>query len=141
LTGWVGRARRPGRAVIWSVAAWGLAITAFGLATGTFALATLFLAIAGAADLFSAVLRSAVIQLETPDELRGRVVGVHILVVTSGPRLGDAEAAAVAAIAGPQVAVVSGGILVLVGLAAAVRRFPELSHWTYPAVPSPVGVA
>jgi MFS family permease len=138
-TGWVGRARRPGRAIIWSVAAWGLAITAFGLATGTFALALLFLAIAGAADLFSAVLRSAVVQLETPDELRGRVVGVHILVVTSGPRLGDAEAAAVAAIAGPQFAVVSGGILVLVGLAAVVRRFPELSRWTYPAAPPPEG--
>jgi MFS family permease len=140
-TGWVGRARRPGRAIIWSVAAWGLAITAFGLATETFALALLFLAIAGAADLFSAVLRSAVVQLETPDELRGRVVGVHILVVTSGPRLGDAEAAAVAAIAGPQFAVVSGGILVLVGLAAVVRRFPEHSRWTYPAAPSPGGVA
>lgn len=140
-TGWVGRARRPGRAVIWSVAGWGLAITAFGLATGSFALALLFLALAGAADVFSAVLRSSIVQLETPDELRGRVVGVHILVVTSGPRLGDAEAAAVAAIAGPQVAVVSGGILVLVGLAAVVRRFPELGRWTYPATRSPEVVA
>ncbi len=50
---------------------------------------------------------------------------VHILVVTSGPRLGDAEAAAVAAIAGPQFSVVSGGILCLVGLAEVVRRFPS----------------
>lgn len=132
LTGWVGRARRPGWAVIWSVAGWGLAITAFGLATGSFALALFFLALAGAADVFSAVLRSSIVQLETPDELRGRVVGVHILVVTSGPRLGDAEAAAVAAIAGPQFAVVSGGILCLVGLAAVVRRFPELGRYESP---------
>jgi MFS family permease len=129
LTGWVGRAQRPGRAVIAAVAAWGLAITAFGLSTGSFALALLFLAFAGAADLISSVLRSAILQLETPDEIRGRVVGIHIMVVTSGPRLGDAEAAAVAALAGPQFAVVSGGIMCLVGLIAVVRRFPELHRY------------
>ena len=67
----------------------------------SFALALVFLACAGAADVFSAVLRSAIVQLDTPDELRGRVASIHILVVTSGPRLGDAEAAAVAAVAGP----------------------------------------
>ena len=66
-------------------------------------LALVFLAIAGAADVFSAVLRSAIVQLDTPDELRGRVASIHILVVTSGPRLGDAEAAAVAALDQPAV--------------------------------------
>ena len=143
LTGWVGRIRQPGRAVIVAVAAWGLAITAFGLSAWSFPLALFFLALAGAADVFSAVLRSAIVQLETPDEIRGRVVGVHILVVTSGPRLGDAEAAAVAAIAGPQFSVVSGGILCLVGLAEVVRRFPELRAYVYPASkpPEPVGSA
>lgn len=132
LTGWVGRVRRPGRAVIMAVAGWGIAITAFGLSTGSFPLALLFLALAGAADVFSAVLRSAIVQIETPDEIRGRVVGVHILVVTSGPRLGDVEAAAVAALVGPQLAVVSGGLLCLVGLVAAVRRFPELGRYEMP---------
>jgi MFS family permease len=132
LTGWVGRIRRPGRAVIVAVAGWGLSITAFGL-SAWFPLALLFLAMAGAADVFSAVLRSAIVQLETPDEIRGRVVGVHILVVTSGPRLGDAEAAAVAALTSAQFSVVSGGILCLVGLAAVARRFPELRGYVYPA--------
>jgi len=137
LTGWVGRIRHPGRAVIVAVAGWGLAITLFGLSTGSFALALLFLALAGAADVFSAVVRSSIMQLETPDEIRGRVASIHILVVTSGPRIGDAEAAAVAAVAGTQLSVVSGGILCLVGLVAVVRGFPELRRYVSPLAAAP----
>ena len=144
-SGWVGGIARPGRAVIVAVAGWGAAITAFGVttfmllgsATLSFALALVFLACAGAADVISAVLRSAIVQLDTPDELRGRVASIHILVVTSGPRLGDAEAAAVAAVAGPELSVLSGGILCLVGLGAVVRRYPELARWVYPAARQP----
>ena len=127
LTGWVGRVRRTGRAVLWATAAWGLAITAFGLCTFSFPLALVFLAAAGAADVITAVLRSAIVQLITPDKLRGRVTSIHILVVTGGPRLGDMEASAVASLAGAQVSVVSGGLLCLVGLAAIIRSFPELA--------------
>ncbi len=134
LSGWVGRLVHPGRAVIIAVGGWGLAITAFGLSAGSFPLALLFLAFAGAADVISSVVRSAIMQLATPDALRGRVASVHILVVTSGPRLGDAEAAAVAAVVGPQLSVISGGILCLVGLAAVVRRFPELRAYVSPAI-------
>lgn len=126
LTGWTSRVRRPGRAVVAAVAGWGLAITAFGLATASFPFALLFLALAGAADVISAVFRSVIVQVETPDELRGRVMSVHGLVVTGGPRLGDAEAALVAALVGPQFSVVSGGLLCLAGLVVVVRRFPEL---------------
>lgn len=127
LTGWVGRVRRTGRAVLWASAGWGLAIVAFGLCTFSFPLALVFLAAAGAADVITAVLRSAIVQLITPDELRGRVTSIHILVVTGGPRLGDVEASAVASLAGAQLSVVSGGLLCLVGLAAIVRSFPELA--------------
>jgi MFS family permease len=127
LTGWVGRVRRTGRAVLWASAGWGLAIVAFGLCTFSFPLALVFLAVAGAADVITAVLRSAIVQLITPDDLRGRVTSIHILVVTGGPRLGDVEASAVASLAGAQVSVVSGGLLCLVGLAAIVRSFPELA--------------
>jgi MFS family permease len=126
LSGWVGRVRRTGRAVILAVAAWGAAITAFGLVTFSFPLALAFLAVAGAADVLSAVFRSTIVQLETPDELRGRVTALHVLVVTSGPRLGDLEAAAVAAVVGAQASVVSGGLLCLAGIVAVARRFPEL---------------
>lgn len=127
LTGWVGRVRRTGRAVLWASAGWGLAIVAFGLCTFNFPLALVFLAVAGAADVITAVLRSAIVQLITPDELRGRVTSIHILVVTGGPRLGDVEASAVASLAGAQLSVVTGGLLCLVGLAAIVRSFPELA--------------
>lgn len=131
LTGWTNSVVRPGRAVIVAVVGWGAAIAAFGLAafapsvTG-FALALVFLAVAGTADVISAVLRNAIAQFETPDELRGRVMSIHTLVVTSGPRLGDAEAAAVAGLFGPQLSVVSGGVLCLLGLVGVVRSFPEL---------------
>ena len=129
LSGWTTRAPRPGRGVVIAVAGWGLAIVALGLSTASFPLALLFLAIAGAADVVAAVLRNGIVQLETPDEVRGRVMSIHILVVTSGPRIGDAEAAVVAAVFGPQFSVVSGGILCLVGLAAVVRAFPELMRY------------
>ena len=124
--GWTAQARHAGRGVIWAVAAWGVAIVGFGLATFSFPVALLFLAFAGAADVVSAVLRSSIIQLETPDRLRGRVMSIQTLVVTGGPRLGDAEAAAVAAIAGAQFSVVSGGLLCVAGLAAVVKLFPQL---------------
>ena len=126
LTGWTSHAHHPGRGVAVSVAGWGAAIVAFGLLAASFPLALLCLAVAGGADVISAVLRSSIVQLETPDPLRGRLMSIHTLVVTSGPRLGDAEAAAVSAIAGPQFSVVSGGVLCLVGLAAVLRLFPQL---------------
>jgi MFS family permease len=137
LSGWVGNLRRIGLAVIVAVAVWGAAIVAFGLSTFSFVLALAFLAIAGAADVLSAVFRSTIVQLATPDELRGRVSALHILVVTSGPRIGDVEAAAVAAIAGAQFSVVSGGLLCLVGVVVVVRLFPELAaHVAAPFAPA-----
>ena len=127
-SGWVKTVRRTGRAILAAVAVWGLAITAFGLVTVSFPLALLCLAVAGAADVFSAVFRSTLVQLETPDELRGRVMSIHILVVTSGPRLGDIEAALVASLTTPQFAVVSGGVLCVLGVGVVARRFPELAR-------------
>lgn len=126
LSGWVSSVRRIGRAIVLAVLGWGLAITAFGLVTFSFPLACLFLALAGTADVFSAVFRSTLVQLETPDALRGRIMSIHGLVVTSGPRIGDIEAAAVAAFAGPQAAVISGGIACLLGVLVVARYFPEL---------------
>jgi MFS family permease len=128
LSGWVSSVRRVGQAVIVAVAIWGAAIVLFGLSTFSFLLALVFLAIAGAADVLSAVFRSTIVQLATPDQLRGRVSSIHILVVTSGPRLGDIEAAAAAAFIGAQASVVSGGVLCLLGVAVVARLFPELGR-------------
>jgi MFS family permease len=115
-----------------AVAIWGAAITAFGLATFSastvaFVLALVFLAIAGAADVLSAVFRSTIVQLATPDELRGRISSLYMMVVTSGPRLGDIEAAAVASVIGAQLSALSGGVLCLLGVAVVARLFPELA--------------
>lgn len=133
LSGAVSRVRRIGRGIVLAVAAWGAAIVGFGLSTFFFPLALLFLALAGAADVVSAVFRSSVVQMEAPDELRGRVGAIHILVVTSGPRVGDIEAALVASVVGAQLSVISGGLLCLLGVVAVVRAFPELDAHVVPA--------
>ncbi len=91
--------------------------------------------------MISAVLRSSIWQLETPDALRGRVASIHVLVVTSGPRIGDAEAAAVAAIVGPQLSVISGGILCLVGLVGGRAALPRAAPLRLARGPGPGAVA
>jgi len=130
-SGWIGKLELPGRGVAIAVAVWGAAIAAFGLCTFSLPLALCFLAVAGAADLVSAVLRASIVQLTTPDRLRGRVTSIHMLVVTSGPRLGDAEAAGVAALAGPQLSVVSGGVMCLLGVLAMLPVFPGLVSYRH----------
>jgi MFS family permease len=138
-SGWVSRIRRPGRATVYAVVVWGVAITGFGFSTFSFPLALMFLAIAGGADVLSAVFRGTMVQLEAPDELRGRVAAIRILTVTSGPRLGDIEAAGVASLIGAQASVVSGGLLSLVGTLVIVRRYPQLWRYVIPtARPAPV---
>lgn len=127
LSGWVSGVKRVGRAVIIAVAVWGIAIAAFGLSTFSFPLALGWLAIAGAADSISAVFRNIIVQFETPDGLRGRVMSIHSMVVTSGPRIGDIEAASVASVVGSQASVVSGGVLCVIGVLAVARLFPELA--------------
>jgi len=121
--------RRQGRAVIAAVTAWGLAICAFGLLVFSLPLALICLALAGAADVISAVFRTTMAQDLTPDALRGRVSALTLLVVTGGPRLGDIEATAVAAIAGAQFSAFSGGVLCLVGTAFVAWRFPQLLRY------------
>jgi MFS family permease len=86
----------------------------------------LFLALAGAADVFSAVFRSTLIQEATPDNLRGRVNAVNLLVVTGGPRLGDMEAGLMAALVGARGSVISGGLLCLVALGGLTLRARDL---------------
>jgi hypothetical protein len=128
-TGFAHRVRFQGRAVMIAVAVWGLAIAAFGLATFSFPLALLFLAIAGAADMYSAVFRATILQVGLPDHLRGRLSALHLTVVTGGPRLGDLEATAVAAAVSAPFSVVSGGLACVLGLAAVAWWFPELAAY------------
>ena len=129
--GWVSRIRHQGRAVVWAVVVWGAAIAAFGLSGRLFWLALFFLAVAGAADVVSAVFRGTILQLGAPDALRGRVSAVHIMVVTGGPRLGDVEAGAVAALVSPAFSIVSGGLACLAGAAILALLVPQF--WRYHA--------
>jgi MFS family permease len=122
-TGWVGRVRRQGLTVIVCVLVWGAAITGFGLVHWLVA-ALILLAVAGWADVISAVFRNTIIQQTVPDEFRGRLMGVQIAVVTGGPRLGDLESGAVASAFGNEVSVVSGGLACVVGGLAIARILP-----------------
>lgn len=139
--GWVGSVRRQGRAIIAAVTAWGLAICAFGLLVFSLPLALFCLALAGAADVVSAVFRTTIAQDLTPDALRGRVSALTLLVVTGGPRLGDIEATAVAAVAGAQFSAFSGGVLCLIGTAFVAWRFPELLRYRVERPAAPVSDA
>ncbi|MCP3821228.1 MFS transporter [Streptomyces sp. A3M-1-3] len=118
-SGRLGRIRRHGLAILLSVAAWGTAIAVFGL-TRNLWLGLFFLALAGCADTISMVFRSTMLQAATPDEMRGRLQGVFIVVVAGGPRLGDFLAGAAADLTSPGVAVTGGGLacVVAVGLLA-----------------------
>lgn len=127
-TGWVSHVRRQGLAVLTAVAVWGGAMIGFGL-TDWLWLALVLLAVAGAADVVSAVFRNTVLQASTPDALRGRISSVQIAVVTGGPRLGDAEAGVVAALAGLRFSVVSGGVLCVLGVVAVAWLLPQFRNY------------
>jgi hypothetical protein len=124
-TGWVEHARWLGRIVIGAVAVWGLAIAGAGFMPSIWPAAAL-LAIAGAADSVSAVCRSIINQSVTPEELRGRMSATFMLVVTSGPRLGDLESGIAASLTTAGVAVVSGGLACVGGIALIAMLFPAL---------------
>lgn len=127
LGGWLPRVRRQGIAVIASIVVWALAITGFGLARQLW-LGVALLGLAGAADMVSAVFRSTILQIATPDEMRGRLQGVFTVVVTGGPRLGDVRAGAFAPL-GLGFSVVSGGVLCLMSVGLLVARFPGFARY------------
>jgi MFS family permease len=129
LAGWVQNVRHQGRAVLWAVAIWGVAIVGFGLSTEAFALALVFLAIAGAADVISAIFRGTILQSSVPDRLRGRLSGIHIMVVVSGPRLGDYEAGLVGELVSPLFSVVSGGIACVAGVGLIALAVPQFRKY------------
>jgi MFS family permease len=129
-SGWVSRVDRQGAVVIGAIVVWGVAIIGFGLAPSLW-LAVLCLAVAGAGDMVSAVLRSSMLQLAAPEEMRGRMQGVFLVVVAGGPRLGDLRAGAIASAAGVSAAMVSGGVVVVVAMAVVALVVP--SFWAFRA--------
>ncbi len=130
-SGWIGKVRRAGVATTVAVFIWGVAIAVFGF-TSSLQLALVALFIAGGADAISAVFRATILQLTTPDELRGRLSGLKIAVVAGGPRLGDAEAGLVARAVGPSVAAWSGGIASAASAIGVAWFYPKFRDWETP---------
>jgi MFS family permease len=127
--GWVSTVKHHGRWVIIAIAVWGGSIAGFGFSRFLW-LSLPLLALAGAADVISAVFRQTILQLSVPDNLRGRISAVHIGVVTGGPLVGDARAGAVASVSSPEVAVVSGGLVCMATIGLMAWRIPALRRWT-----------
>ena len=115
-TGWVANLRRQGWAVIVAVSVWGAAIALFGL-VDTLWVALLLLAVAGWADVISAVLRNTILQSSVPGRFLGRMSSIQMAVVQGGPRLGDMESGAVATLTSVEFSVVSGGLACIAGAA------------------------
>lgn len=113
-SGWTGRLKRPGIVIIGAGLTWGAALVGFGLSRSLI-IGLAFLALAGMADLISEVLRNALLQHYTPDELRGRVSSLYLAQVTTAPSLGNVEAGLVAELFSTTVSVVSGGLACVAG--------------------------
>lgn len=127
-SGWTRHVHRHGRAIACAAAAWGVAIVAFGLADALW-LAVACLAAAGGMDAISGIFRSAIWNETIPDHLRGRLAGVEMISWSSGPTLGNAEAGAVAALAGVRASVIAGGVACVAGTVALALALPRF--WRY----------
>ncbi|MGH2811775.1 MAG: MFS transporter, partial [Actinomycetota bacterium] len=127
--GWITRIRRQGVAVLICIAVWGTAVAAFGMLTGGFLVGLALLAVAGTADVYSAIFRGTIVQMSVPDHLRGRITAVNLMVVISGPRLGEVESGVVADLTTPRFSVVSGGVACLLGAALLALAVPALYRY------------
>ena len=124
-SGWVSKVRLQGLAVVLAVLGYGAAVGATGLTTALW-VGVVFLAMSGAADMVSSAYRNTILQVAAPDQLRGRLQGVFIVVVAGGPRAGDFVAGSVGSAVGDRLALVLGGAACLGGVLLAVaaqRRF------------------
>jgi MFS family permease len=128
LSGWIAHVRRQGLIVAIAAALWGAAIVAFGFADSLW-LALLFLAVAGAADNVSAVLRGTILWTVTPDYIRGRVSGIEFAQVAATPALGNVEAGVVASLTSLRFSIVSGGLACIAGTFVIALAVPALIRY------------
>lgn len=124
----LGTLQRQGRLVVASVAVFGVATAAFGVSTAYW-VSLLMLAITGAADTVSTVLRQTIRQLVTPNHLRGRMTSINMMFFMGGPQLGELEAGVVAAIIGAPLSVVIGGLGSLIAAAIAAVKSKSLMEF------------
>ncbi len=129
----VDRIERRGPILLWAVAGYGLATVIFGISR-SFWLTFACLMLTGATDTVSMVIRNVVRQLETPDRLRGRMMGVNMVFFQGGPQLGELEAGAVANWLGAPFSVISGGIGCLIATGWVSWSTPALRRYRRPPV-------
>ncbi|MEO5509956.1 MAG: MFS transporter [Longimicrobiales bacterium] len=120
--------QRAGPALLWAVAGFALATIAFGLSR-SFTLSLILLALIGGFDMVSVVIRSTLMQVLTPDELRGRVGAINALFIGTSNELGGFESGVAAALLGPVRAVVYGGLGSMVVVAAVAKLWPEVRRF------------
>ncbi len=128
ISGWTSRAVRHGMIVYVAVCGWGASLIVFGL-SDTVWLSLVALAFAGGSDAISAIFRNTILQTATPPHMLGRMSGVEMAVVTSGPSLGDIEAGLLAAMTSVRTSIVTGGIAVLAGVAVMAVALPEFGRY------------
>lgn len=119
--------QRAGKVMFSAVAVYGLATLVFGVST-SFVLSLVMLAVSGAADMISVVIRQSLVQLETPDEMRGRVSAVNSIFIGASNQLGEFESGVTAAAFGPVASVVIGGLGTLGVVGLWIRLFPSLAQ-------------
>jgi MFS family permease len=128
LSGWMTHVRRQGLVVAVAAALWGVAIAAFGFADSLW-LALLLLAVAGAADNVSAVMRGTILWTVTPDALRGRVSGIEFAQVAATPALGNVEAGILASLTSLRFSIVSGGLACVAGTVLVALAVPAFIRY------------
>jgi MFS family permease len=117
--------RRQGQLFLGSVVVFGLATVVFGM-TRSLLVAWGALAVTGAADSVSTIIRNTIRQLQTPDYIRGRMTSINQIFFQGGPQLGEIEAGSVAQVLGAPIAIISGGIGCILGMGLIVTRWPQL---------------
>ena len=130
-SGWTGRVRRHGLAILCAACVWGTAIAVFGLVE-SLPLALLAAAVAGAGDMVSGIFRMTMWNTIVPDELRGRLAGVELAAYAGGPALGNFEAGAVASLTSLRVSIVGGGIACVLGAVAVCLLLPGFLRYRAP---------
>jgi len=123
-----GPARQAGRWILFGVTIYGLTLLLFA-GSHLFWLSVLLLVGSGIGDTISAILRSTINQLSTPDELRGRMASINSIFTNSGPQLGQFQAGALAALIGTELAATSGALVILLIVAVLAARFPHVRDY------------
>lgn len=128
VSGWTSKITHDGKAIAVAAVFWGLSIIGFGLSSALW-LSLFFLILSGTCDAISGIFRTSLWNNTIPTELRGRLAGIEMISYLSGPKLGDTRAGLVAASLGISTALVSGGILCIIGVSICCFALPKF--WYY----------